>query len=417
MKRIIKAIAIASALFCGAALASPAQDLFDQTSYYLTFNYNGFSKVAPGDVEAKYQTQLDTACLPEGDTCKYETAVPVITNWVKEINDEHTNYYSPADFAAFNQEVAGGAATQFPIVGIQMLLVPKTKTPRIIEVLPGSPGDIAGLKRGDLLLSFNGQEFGDDPKTFNANLTPVVRSTPEVVFKLKRGEQILEIKVNPAIYTNTGLPYLEKINDSTARFRIPSFVNPKTGIAIHDLVKEAQNKNFSTLVIDLRNDGGGISSECLSGVGAFIGNLERTRESRFKTNADGYKDGTVYSRDERGTNTAYTIKDPALFKGKISVLVNKNTGSCAEYFASDVQHAKRAPILGDKTAGVGNTGTRFFELLNGGAIQVTILRSLFSTGEPYPEFVTPDVEQADDLDGFVATGVDSLLEAGVAQAR
>ena len=73
---------------------SPAQALFDQASYYLSFNYHGFSSTDPNSAAfvEKYQKQLDLSCFVQRQNCAYDVSVPLIKAMVEEIGDDHTNY-------------------------------------------------------------------------------------------------------------------------------------------------------------------------------------------------------------------------------------------------------------------------------------------------------------------------------------
>jgi carboxyl-terminal processing protease len=228
---------------------------------------------------------------------------------------------------------------------------------------------------------------------------------------LRDERNLLELTVPSRKLVLSSLPYMS-VAGGVARIVIPEFVGPaKTAPKFHELVKRAIDRKVAAIVVDLRNDPGGVSTECLAGAGAFVGNFGRLRESRFGRFQDNYRDGGVYQVDEKGKETkVYQIETPQLWTGKLAVLVNENSASCSEYFASDVQYAKRGVVIGERTAGVGNTGTRLFNLINGGGLQITVVKSFHLDGSVYAAKVTPDVFIKDDLEGFVFTGRDNLME-------
>ncbi len=423
MRRTI-ATTLAVLLLAGAGYAqtivnSPARDLYDQAIFYVSSQYNGFSTADLKALDQKYSAQLSEKCGVD-PACPFATAEPIIENLLKDLNDNHVNYYSPEDYKnLMDSTTPGGVVTPRPILGVRLTPLFKRNAVRILEVLPGSPGAGAGFKRGDLILSFNGKQWGNTRETLSVEHAAMAQEGKPIEYVVERGTQTIKLTATPAVFQYTQLPYLEDQGNGVYRLNIPSFINPDTGKTIHQLVHDAEAKNVTSLIVDLRNDGGGLSTECLSGVGAFIGDLERLRSSRTGSRIDGYKNGEVYTRTPDGTKlgTVYTIANPALWKGKLSVIVNKESGSCAEYFAADVQFAKRAPVIGEKTFGVGNTGTFIFPLINKGGVQVATLRSTRVNGDPYPEAVTPDIAQSDDLDTFAATGQDTLFEKAVEVAK
>jgi carboxyl-terminal processing protease len=395
---------------------SPAQALFDQASYYLSFNYHGFSGTDPNSAafNEKYQKQLDLSCFVQRQNCAYDIAVPLIKAMVEEIGDDHTNYLEPDDAQDFVTSTTGENSNEQVTMGF--IPIPfnddKGYGLRVYDVLEGSGAASAGLARGDRIIAINQQVFGRDLALMRKLLLAADASGADVRLSVLRDERmLLELTVPSRKLTLNSLPYMS-INGGVARIVIPEFVGPaKTAPKFHELVKRAIDRKVAAIVVDLRNDPGGVSTECLAGAGAFVGNYGRLRESRFGRFQDLYRDGGVYQVDEKGKETkVYQIENAQLWTGKLAVLINQNSASCSEYFASDVQYAKHGLVIGERTAGVGNTGTRLFNLINGGGLQITVVKSFRLDGTVYQTQVTPDVFIKDDLEGFVFTGRDNLME-------
>jgi carboxyl-terminal processing protease len=102
----------------------------------------------------------------------------------------------------------------------------------------------------------------------------------------------------------------------------------------------------------------------------------------------------------------------AYWTGPVVVLVNERTASCAEYFTFDLQEGRQAPVIGQPTAGVGNTATVFLRLSDGSGLQITTSRAQRKDGSFYPERVTPTLNLSDDWYAL-AEGRDLLLEKAV----
>ena len=402
------ALSVPSAL--AAPTPSPAQDLFDQAIFYLTFNYHGYSNVDFKTLEAKYQTQLETACAGQS-TCAYKTASPIITAMIEDIKDGHTSYWAAEEYQTYT---ADPTAENAPL-GLGAWLIPIKATPdiRVQEVLEGSPASLAGVRRGDRITAFNGRSLPNaNPDQFFAALDRALEEAPLMRLSILRNEtETLEARVKVRSFGYDGLPWIEYYGD-VARVIVPDFDTfNEVGPHLHALVEQAKTRGARAMIVDLRDDGGGAATECISGVAPFVGEVRHLSQSKREGGELGYRKGIVYSRDANGRERqVYAVERATEWTGPLTVLVNDQSASCAELFAADVQFAKRGPVIGETTYGLGNTGSRFFELIDGSALQLTVLRSFRPDGTAYPDRIKPDIAVPDDRIAFEKTGRDLMLE-------
>jgi carboxyl-terminal processing protease len=297
----------------------------------------------------------------------------------------------------------------------------------VTDVVENGPAEAAGFVRGDRIVAVNGQPMPrvneslaentperQTQENENARAISKVVSTgePVTLTVVRGGNARLEVNVQGKLFVTGRLPSLKTWSRAPANvavLRIPDFEGPTVGQVIHDLVRKAQASGIKALIVDLRDNGGGRSTECLSGVGAFVGPVLRLRESKRSKYPLAFRDGVVTQNGFQ----LYQLKTVSLWQGPVVALVNAATGSCGEYFAADLQYAKRGVVLGETTAGVGNTGTQFLGLLDGSGLQVTTERALHADGTPYQEAVTPDIAIKDDLDELARSGRDLPLERAV----
>lgn len=404
-------ISLAAVCLLGLALATPAQDLFDEVNGLLAARYGGASSVRPAALVQKYQAQLDQSCKDDA-ACPYDKAVSVIRAMVSEIGDKHTNYYTPDDYKNYRETLRGGVSSTLQI-GVVTQTVAGYDGLVVTEVVGGGPAEQAGIRRGDRLIAIDDAPF---PQT-EGERVPFLRTKVGVGnpirITLERRQEKVEVQLQGRNLPLLRLPFLYYTPENVAVMRIPSFMGSYSAIGprIHELVRQAQEKGATGLVIDLRSNGGGLLSECIVGAGAFV--EESYRKFKTTSNSTEYNfRGGAFTLNGR---PSINFQDKAArWKGPVVVLVNRRTASCSEFFTFDLQENRVAKVIGEPTAGVGNSVTEIVPLSNGGGIQITTTVVLHRDNTPYPDLVTPDINFQDDLIAL-AGGRDVMLEEALKQ--
>ena len=401
--------------FSQAFAASPAQELFNQATYYIAFYYGGYASVDWQNFSSTYQPELDTACA-EQPNCPYSAAVPIIKKMIESLADGHSSYLSADEVKEFRRAQTGEEA---PLrVGMYTMPIKDSSDRLVVDVIEDAPAARAGLKRGDRLVGLNGQPsstFGDE---FGMAINKAVSSGQPVTLNAQRGPKKLDFKLRGEVIVSVRLPSFKAINKTTAVIRIPTFEFRGVGQTVHDLVNRAQRGNIKTLIVDVRDNPGGLATEFLIASGAFVGNLSYVLQTRAASLSTIWKAPNVFAGDASGQPSLMlqTVYQPAVWKGKAIVLVNSNSYSGAEYFAQALQDAKRAQVIGEPSGGLGNTVTTPYELQDGSAMTITLGKALHLNGDPLPERVTPDLEIKEDLDVLASTGRDLIFEKALALA-
>jgi carboxyl-terminal processing protease len=397
-------------LWAGLGLASPAQGLLSEVSRLLDDYYGGFSQVRPQELRQKYQGELEKICAQE-ISCPVNKAYPVIGLLVSEIGDRHTRYFTPEDYAEIQRRLAGTSSSR-PQLGVQLQVVPGWEGLLVLEVMADTPAEEAGLRRGDRILAVNGEALPQAESERNNFLRERLSTGALVSLTIQRAQQRLEVAVRPRVISLRQLPTLSLRSDGFAVLRIPSFSGyQQVGPRIHELVHQAQAAGAKGMVIDLRNNGGGAWGECWGGGGAFVGETYRRLQDNMRSSEQGYKEGYYYLRVGGRDRPQYEVR-AVRWTAPVVVLVNERTASCAEYFTFDLQEGRQAPVIGQPTAGVGNTATMFLRLSDGSGLQVTTSRAQRRDGSFYPDSVTPNVSFSDDWQAL-AEGRDLMLEKAI----
>ena len=422
LKRILVTCCAILAL-TGHGLASPAQDLFNQAAYYIAFYYNGYSSADWNNFSQQYQPELTSACQNQGEKCPYTTAVPIISEMIQALEDGHTYYLSAAARAESNRQ-RQGQGSNAPRIGIITNEIADSNDRLITDVQADGPAGRAGIIRGDRVTALNAQASSTfaSGTDFQKAISAAIGSGKAVKLSLQRGPKNLEFQLRGEILPPR-LPSLRLLPGNIGLLRIPTFdisglvqdAQPGqigVGQAVHDLVRSASKQNLRALIVDVRDNPGGVAVESIAALGAFIPKAGFILQTRASTQSTVWMNLGAFQGDAVG-NPIFpwpAVPKPSLWRGRLVVLTNANSYSGAEYFAQGIQDAKRGTVIGETTGGLGNTVTTEYELADGGAVSITFGKSLRLDGTPLPEAVTPEIDVSDDLEVLAATGRDMVLE-------
>ena len=389
---------------------SPAQGLFDEVNQLLSEEYGGLSMVDRAGLTRDYQAKLDAACQAAQLTCSREVAYPVVEAEVEALADPHSFFERPNQYQDFVASATGASRLQFGIRLGQL----DGESRVVMGVISGSAAAEADLRRGDVLRTIDGL-----PYTYEGLQKARQAGTPVSLGVQRAGAgATLTLTITSRDSTTRDLPTLTQVG-TVGVIRVPTFL-AGGGVAdrVHELVAQAQSERLSGLVVDLRGDPGGSLFECDGAASAFVPSFSRLSRS---PEGDARTQVSMGTRLEDGR--ASSVDVPALWTGPLSVVVDKGSASCSEFFAYEVQYAKRGVIVGEATAGVGNTATQVFALRDpagGGAkpagLQLTVLSYVKPDGTPYPTQVKPDVPGQDDI-LKLTQGEDVLLNAAIAALK
>ncbi|RIH79276.1 Carboxy-terminal processing protease CtpA [Meiothermus taiwanensis] len=398
----------------GSAVASPAQDLFDQATFLIGFYYNGPAKVPPfRELRRQYQPELDRLCASEGNRCGFDKAKQVIERIVRDIADPFTVLVT-RDQLIDDERYGAGLGPAAPRVGVWVRELPQGLV--VSEAFPGEPAYEAGLRRGDLITQIAGQ-----PATLARLLAAEAARSP---FSLSYSRQGVArtVTLSPRVAEATMQPRLE-INNNVAYLRIYHLYSSdsySTAQRVHEAARRAEQAGARGMVIDLRDALTGYDSEALLAAAAFTGTGGFIYDRRFQGLDETHtvENGKLYVQPEGAQKEEQNaLERPYLARIPLVVLVNRHTYNSAEMLAYFLQAAGRAKVVGEPTAGaLGMSGSAEGPLINGDFIAVSSLRMRNLDGSPFPLKVSPDVVVEDDLEALVA-GRDPVLERALEMLR
>lgn len=277
----------------------------------------------------------------------------VIDGYIAGLGDKYASYMSDAlyyEIQQTNNGVIHGAGFEVEDDGSGYL--------KITAVYSGSSADLNGLKSGDMITEIDGKSLlSMEPGTAKEKLSGEVGT--RIALKLLRdGEEISVnlIRQQLDIESVTG----EILDNNIAYIRISSF-NAKTAEQFNTVVNEVVNADTASLIIDLRQNSGGL-------VSALKPILDKFISSAVIATAE-YADGSRKVIVETDAETSITART--------AILVDEATASAAELFAGALRDEYGAIIVGTQTVGkavMQNT----YEFSDGSALTISTAKIYLS---------------------------------------
>ena len=317
-----------SVLFAAAALVVALSVSAKSTKTDISRNLSIFSQVYK-ELQTSYVDTIDA-------TKTMRTAIDALLGQI----DPYTEYYSADEQDQLTSVSSGQYA------GIGSYIMKRDSAIVLSEPQWNSPARKAGVRHGDVLLSINGKTL---PKTFTTaeasaqlkgqagtDVTITVRRPwmPQgadsiLTFTITRGP----INIDPVPYSGVVAPNIGYINIST-------FSEKTAGDFLSALNRlRAENPQLKGLVIDLRDNGGGLLQSAVEIASYFL--------------PRGTEIVTTRGRDARTTKTYKTTHNPVAPDLPLAVIVNGNTASASEILSGSLQDLDRAVIIGQRSYGKG----------------------------------------------------------------
>lgn len=275
---------------------------------------------------------------------------------VASLNDRFSTYFDPESFDHFRDVTSGG----FEGVGMTVESVPQGL--RIAKIFEGSPADQAGLEPGDVILSADRQALAGKTTTQATALIKGPSGTFVNLRVLSDGEE-RDVRVKR---DRVDVPVVESELERVGGERIghvtlTGFTSGAHG-EVRRAVRELLDDGAEGIVLDLRDNGGGLLNEAVLVSSIFI------------------SEGTIVSTKGRSRpRRVFEATGASIDQDvPVSVLVNRSSASASEIVAGAIQDRDRGTVVGTRTFGKG-VFQEVHQLSNGGALDITV-----------GEYFTPD---------------------------
>ena len=283
--------------------------------------------------------------------------------------DSHSEFMTPEQY----QEMQVDAKGEFGGIGIKLAVQGGMLT--VTGLLNGTPASRAGIREGDKIIKIDNHLTKDMSLQDAISRTRGNPSTPVRLMILRGGsKQAQDYTIIREMITIKSVSS-QMLSDGIGYIKINQF-QKQTASELSGALSELQQKHMHALILDLRNNPGGLVFSAVDVAGQFIPSGEIV----------------VYTKNKKGEKKEYLSRENNPYSSiPIIILVNEKSASASEIVAGALKDWQRAALIGTRTYGKGSVQT-LVPLKDGSAIKITTAKyytpkgtSIQTTG------ITPDI--------------------------
>ncbi len=283
--------------------------------------------------------------------------------------DQYSIYLTEEEY----KEMQIGYEGYYGGIGLEITTIDDQLT--VVSPIRDTPGERAGLQPGDVIYKINEQPTSEMSQRKAVDKMRGEEGTAlELTIKREGEDELFTVDIIREVIR---IPYVsgEILNDNIGHIEVYQFMEG-VGVKIEDKIAELMEKGAKGLILDLRNNPGGVLEEAVDAASNFI------EEGEIVSIKSRISQEHVY---ERNQNIKY-VDLPVV------VLINRGSASGSEIVAGAIQDHERGTIIGEKTFGKGSVQT-IIPLADGSALQITTANFYLPSGHSlYEEAIKPDID-------------------------
>ena len=341
------------------------------------FSESDFNRISPFNVRSlwllrqiryiieSYQVDADTKTVEEEDLL-HGAAKGMVEAW----KDPYTRFVAPKQLKDEEIELEGKYG------GLGMYIGDRDGQILVISPMEDSPAERAGLKPKDQIVKVDNEVVIG---WTSDRVVQILRGEPDTkvtVWVRREGEEeLLSFEITREIIKLHSVRN-EMLSDDIGYLKLTQFKH-NTYDEARSAMREMIKQGMRALILDLRNNGGGLLDASVKIVSMFV------------------RDGLVVEtkgRSERANDKYYVDKKNFLTSMPMVVLINGGSASASEIVAGALNDRGRAKLIGEKSFGKGSVQT-LFPLTDGSGVYVTIARYYTPSGKVIDHVgLSPDIE-------------------------
>ena len=270
---------------------------------------------------SKFKKIIDEYYL--GDVDEEKLKEGALKGYIEAIGDEYTEYYTKEEMDSFEEDTLGN----FTGIGIYMVKDTENNVIKVLTPIDGTPAYNAGIQPGDIISKVDGVEYTGEQMTEAANKIKGEVGTT-VKLGIIRGTENLELEIKRE---NIKINHVEgkTIDNNIGYLKLSTFDEGCADEFKQKYDELNANKNIKALVVDLRNNGGGLVEEALN-----IADYFTDKDSKL-----------LITVDKKEKEEIRKAKQSKYINVPVVVLINENTASASEILAGALRDNGIAKIV------------------------------------------------------------------------
>jgi carboxyl-terminal processing protease len=254
------------------------------------------------------------------------------------ILDPHSNFFDPKQYALFKEEQQG------KYYGVGMTIQQRDNLTVVLAPFVGSPAYKAGIRPGDVIQKVDGKSCEGLTSTEIADMLKGAKGTVVHISLGREGwDKPIEVTVTRDEIPRPGVEYFTMVKPGIGYVRVSTF-NETTDVDLADALKQLDGSKLDGLIIDLRNNGGGLLNQAVGMADMFLDKNEIVVSHRGRA-----------SQERR----YYAVRGNQGNAIPVVVLVNGQSASASEIVSGAIQDHDRGLIVGETSFGKGLVQTQF----------------------------------------------------------
>lgn len=256
---------------------------------------------------------------------------------VSGLDDKYAAYYTKDEYKDISEKTKG----EFCGIGAYISQGKNDNSLKVAGVVKGGPAEKAGIKKGDIIVEVDGENIQGKDSSYAISKMKGKKGTNVSISVMRKGnKKPITFNIKREVIHDNTVSY-KMLNNNIGYISVSAF-ETVTKKQFKSAVDCLEKKNEKGLIIDLRDNGGGLLDTALDMLDQILP-----------------KKLVVYTKDKNGVAEEYYTKDDKEIKIPIVILVNGNSASASEVFCGALRDYGKAKLLGTKTFGKGIVQSSF----------------------------------------------------------